>query len=219
MKAFPTEHNGYIFRSQLEARWAWFFDSLLIPYIYELDGYQLNGGALSYRPDFWLPKHNRFVEIKPYTPSRTELAKAYYLALESHKNVFMLCGDPYGLLEAHEFYYIGSDAIEIMRTMESVGSKLPGVTSVLSIPDRPCVKYDKGSRLRYIISLDICASIGAATTDDLQCQFDFVLDYDDVSLSELDGVLAGFDDLNPALSPAASAMALAARKHQFWRPS
>jgi hypothetical protein len=61
-KAIQTEYKGYRFRSRLEARWAVFLDSLGIPYEYEKDGYDLDG--LWYLPDFWLPDHGCWLEIK-----------------------------------------------------------------------------------------------------------------------------------------------------------
>lgn len=54
MKAIQTEYKGYKFRSRLEARWAVFFDSLEIEWVYEPEGYVLNNGKY-YLPDFLLP--------------------------------------------------------------------------------------------------------------------------------------------------------------------
>ncbi len=43
LKAIDTEYNGYRFRSRLEARWAVFFDTLGMPYMYEPEGFDLDG--------------------------------------------------------------------------------------------------------------------------------------------------------------------------------
>jgi len=51
IRAIPTEYNRYKFRSRLEARWAFFFDSLRINYEYEPEGYYLSDGR-KYLPDF-----------------------------------------------------------------------------------------------------------------------------------------------------------------------
>lgn len=64
IKAIETEYKGYRFRSRLEARWAVFFDTLGIAWEYEKEGYDL-GEAGWYLPDFWLPKSNAWLEIKP----------------------------------------------------------------------------------------------------------------------------------------------------------
>jgi hypothetical protein len=78
IKAIETEYNGYKFRSRLEARWAVFFDTLGIEYRYEEDGFDLNGTW--YLPDFWLPKHNCWIEIKGQRPTEDEERKADLLA-------------------------------------------------------------------------------------------------------------------------------------------
>lgn len=65
MKVIQTNYKNHFFRSRLEARWAVFFDSLEIQWIYEPDGYELSDGS-KYLPDFFLPDHKLFVEVKPY---------------------------------------------------------------------------------------------------------------------------------------------------------
>lgn len=67
IKAIETYYNGYKFRSRLEARWAVFFDALRIPYEYEPEGFDLDGTL--YLPDFYLPAHDIYVEIKPFDPN------------------------------------------------------------------------------------------------------------------------------------------------------
>lgn len=63
IKAIETAYAGYMFRSRLEARWAVFFDALRIPYRYETEGFALPDGTW-YLPDFWLPEHKTWIEIK-----------------------------------------------------------------------------------------------------------------------------------------------------------
>jgi hypothetical protein len=68
IKPIETVYNGYKFRSRLEARWAVFFDTAGIRYEYEREGFDLGtraGRARWYLPDFWLPEHQLWVEIKP----------------------------------------------------------------------------------------------------------------------------------------------------------
>jgi hypothetical protein len=64
MKVIETKYKSHFFRSRLEARWAVYFDSLEIKWIYEPEGYQLSDGG-RYLPDFWLPDHKLFAEVKP----------------------------------------------------------------------------------------------------------------------------------------------------------
>ena len=63
MKPIETLYGAYLFRSRLEARWAVFFNHCGVRYVYEHQGYRLPSGL--YLPDFWLPHHNNFVEVKP----------------------------------------------------------------------------------------------------------------------------------------------------------
>jgi hypothetical protein len=60
--AIPTEHNGCVYRSRLEATWANFFD--LAKWQYQYEPFDLNGWI----PDFVLlvKKHQTLVEVKPY---------------------------------------------------------------------------------------------------------------------------------------------------------
>jgi len=59
----PTIFNGILYRSKAEARWAYFFDELDIPFEYEKRFFNLGHGRC-YLPDFWLPKQKIWVEIK-----------------------------------------------------------------------------------------------------------------------------------------------------------
>jgi hypothetical protein len=70
IKAIQTRYNGYWFRSRTEARWAVFFDSLGIPYEYEVEGFDL-GISGQYLPDFHFPSGDglfgiKWAEVKPY---------------------------------------------------------------------------------------------------------------------------------------------------------
>lgn len=74
LKAIETVYNGYRFRSRLEARWAVFFDALDIKWEYEKEGFEL-GEAGRYLPDFWLPEHRYWIEIKASHPPIEDLKK------------------------------------------------------------------------------------------------------------------------------------------------
>ena len=105
MKAQPiqTEYKGYKFRSRLEARWAVFFDAVGCQYEYEPEGYELQDGT-KYLPDFYIPKHDLFVEIKPAMPKTPTREwheyhdkaehKMILLCEETTKNGMMINGSP-----------------------------------------------------------------------------------------------------------------------------
>ena len=69
LKAIETEYRGYRFRSRLEARWAVFFDEAGIEWVYEPQGFDVNGRY--YLPDFYLPQFGYFEVkgVKDYDPS------------------------------------------------------------------------------------------------------------------------------------------------------
>ena len=73
IKPIETYYNGYRFRSRLEARWAVFFDSVGIEYQYEPEGFAISN--IRYLPDFYLPKADRWVEIKSKKLSKSEIEK------------------------------------------------------------------------------------------------------------------------------------------------
>lgn len=91
VKPIETRYDGYKFRSRLEARWAIFFNALKIPYLYEVDGFDLEGTW--YLPDFYLPKHDCFIEIKGVEPTPDEIKKAELLSIYSLKRVYIFAGE------------------------------------------------------------------------------------------------------------------------------
>lgn len=64
MNNIETFYNGTNYRSRLEARYAVLFDSLKLEYVYEPECFITYNG-FKYTPDFYLPKYNIYVEIKP----------------------------------------------------------------------------------------------------------------------------------------------------------
>lgn len=61
-----TEYNNIVFRSKIEAAYAKYMDEHSIKYEYEkhLFEYELNGVLHNYRPDFYLPEYDTFLEVK-----------------------------------------------------------------------------------------------------------------------------------------------------------
>ena len=91
-KPIETRYNGIVYRSRLEARWAIFFNSLSIPYIYEPEGFNLDG--LMYLPDFWLPDQICFFEAKgPFTHNKGP-EKAAALSIATGYPVFIFGSIP-----------------------------------------------------------------------------------------------------------------------------
>lgn len=104
IKSIPTEYSGYLFRSRLEARWAFYFDRSSIAWDYEPEGFRIDSKT-KYLPDFWLPEQKCFVEIKPnVNPARKEVAKCK--AVSTKYKMVLICGDP---LEHRAMVYVDGD--------------------------------------------------------------------------------------------------------------
>jgi hypothetical protein len=102
IKAIETEYKGYRFRSRLEARWAVFFDALGIKWEYEKEGYELPCGW--YLPDFYLPVHDAYIEIKP-TSGFHYSVKCHELSRFLNAMVLQVSGNPYAGEYRISWYY------------------------------------------------------------------------------------------------------------------
>jgi hypothetical protein len=91
IKARNTEYGGILYRSDLEARWAQFFDSIEIRHKYEW--LRIDLVIDTYTPDFWLPDFRLWVEIKPFRQYRPH-SKCYRLAIEKGFPVLLIQGYP-----------------------------------------------------------------------------------------------------------------------------
>ncbi len=93
VKPLRTRYAGHEFRSRLEARWVVWFDTLGIPWQYELEGYEV-APNFWYLPDFFIPTWDAFVEIKPGPIQNPGLAKCACLCDLLDKQVIVVQGTP-----------------------------------------------------------------------------------------------------------------------------
>lgn len=95
IKAIQTFYRGYKFRSRLEARWAVFFDSLNIPWLYEEEGLSIDNEW--YLPDFYLPDCKQFFEVKGIMSDKDEskikalISKGYSVTIGYDNGRFQAC--------------------------------------------------------------------------------------------------------------------------------
>lgn len=112
LHAIETKYKGYRFRSRLEARWAVFFDTLGVKWEYEKEGYDL-GEAGRYLPDFWLPEHESWVEIKGQRETEHEKELARKLHMATTFPVYIFSGE-IGYLAGETYvvsgWYTGTDS-------------------------------------------------------------------------------------------------------------
>lgn len=91
----PTVFRGYRFRSRLEARWAVFFHTLNLRWVYEPEAFRSGPGA--YLPDFLVGTRS-WVEVKPdRSLTVAEVGKAVRFAadLGDAGSVFIFKGQPW----------------------------------------------------------------------------------------------------------------------------
>jgi hypothetical protein len=90
IRAIPTLYNDLLFRSRLEAQWAYLLDLCAIRWVYEPQVYTFEDGS-RYIPDFYLPAANMWLEIKG-----APLSGVDYLKI---KNLVHFLGAPVVLLD------------------------------------------------------------------------------------------------------------------------
>lgn len=98
--SIPTEYNGVKFRSRLEARIAMFMDRVEMPWSYERITLRLPSGN-TYTPDFFLPRQNLLVEVKPAFPHVEEMQKCEAVARDVGMRVVLLYGSDLGPAYRH----------------------------------------------------------------------------------------------------------------------
>jgi hypothetical protein len=86
--AKQTIYKDYKFASRLEARYAYFWDLMGVPWEYEKEALDLDG--LTYIPDFWLPANRMWHETKGEITTDTIGVKV----LEKCKRLAILSGYP-----------------------------------------------------------------------------------------------------------------------------
>lgn len=93
VKAIPTYYNGNEYRSRTEARWAAFFESLGVPFVFEGVWFTTPEGG--YLPDFMLwptAKRECFIEIKGPEPIARDYARARSVEQTTGRKLRFLVG-------------------------------------------------------------------------------------------------------------------------------
>lgn len=84
-------YKGRRFQTELEARWAVFFDAVDTQWEYEKEVLELPYGGRVI-PDFWLHVQQSWFEIKPELPTEKELVQAADLSFKTRKKVYVVWG-------------------------------------------------------------------------------------------------------------------------------
>lgn len=102
--AMDIWYDGYHFRSKTEARWAYFFNQIMNEnnWRYEPEMYPVAGKQ--YLPDFYLPGHKLYIEIKGERPKARAQKYAQVLSEKTYP-VAILVGPPYKVLNQDSVVY------------------------------------------------------------------------------------------------------------------
>ena len=96
IKPIETVYHGIRYRSRLEARYAVFFDLMRVAFEYEPEGYDINGRW--YLPDFYLPRFDCHVEIKPTRKKQETLTGELFRLMRGFADmvgpITCFCGPP-----------------------------------------------------------------------------------------------------------------------------
>lgn len=118
IKAIETVYDGYRFRSRLEARWAVYFNHAQLKYEYELEGFDV--GGVKYLPDFYLPRFDVHVEVKPTRDlSAAEIRKIVSFAADGGKPLLLIIGTP----GSHEMRYLTRVSLPPWAELEDYGDE------------------------------------------------------------------------------------------------
>jgi hypothetical protein len=119
MKVIPTKYNNILFRSRLEAKWAYYFDLIGLEYEYEYESFELDDGSW-YVPDFYINSFG-YIEIKPIDKvSEEELNKVILLSkgLGEELSVSLFEGEP--SFKSQRCFNNGDEMCQIIFCLYSV---------------------------------------------------------------------------------------------------
>lgn len=146
LKPIETVYQGYRFRSRLEARWAVFLsNTFMMPWQYEVEGFDLGGDVGWYLPDFWLPEAKAYIEIKATTPTREEQRKVAWLQAASGMPVYVIVGSPWtGEYNIHTYSRVNWREFHGDDVYEEIASDPENV-----IEEEQAVEWLSGAKRRF----------------------------------------------------------------------
>lgn len=112
MKPINTHYNDLYFRSRLEARWAVYFYSLGVKYLYEHEGF--NFGGYNYLPDFYFPDYGFYGEVKPENFGDSDFDRWSAFAQEIKKPLLIFEGLP-SAKPCRAFYFDGKQFVDYQK--------------------------------------------------------------------------------------------------------
>jgi len=176
IEAIPVVWHGVVFRSTLEARWAFVFERCGWAWTYEPEAIHLRGDkGRRYLPDFWIDDLD-YVEIKPAAPTAREAMRCSLLARETGRLVWCIYGPP---RDARATLYSAGcepEHIEppILLRCDGVGDGCP----VYSLGETWCHAASESGDAAALLAEAAAASFEAAPNVDRGASLDWLLDED-----------------------------------------
>ena len=112
---YKPNGNKLWMRSSYETRFASILDGLNIYCIYEPKAFELPISQSSYRPDFYIPKYDLYVEVKGYLSWSKKGKLIEFYNAYSNKNLIMIYLNQIEYLENESFCYTINDS-DILKT-------------------------------------------------------------------------------------------------------
>jgi hypothetical protein len=110
IKAKPTPYKNILFKARQEARWAIFFDELGIKWQYEPEysDVEFGGFRIYYKPDFYLPDYDLWIEVKPQEPHHLTDAEIMKIVgwAKQELEILVLIGGPRIIVDSNKAHYL-----------------------------------------------------------------------------------------------------------------
>lgn len=129
--SIPTVYKGIYMRSKLETKVALFLDYLKIKWEYEPKTFLLSNG-ITYKPDFFLPEHKQWVEVKGVVSENNfKISKCFVKDTEQ----------PIIIISSKDVIYFDSDYLPNISTNEDRDNNVNGEKGFQLGKCRKCHTY------------------------------------------------------------------------------
>lgn len=124
--------DNIYFRSSTESNYARYLKFLKIEFLHEPRTFyfpKIKRGNISYMPDFYLPKEDRWVEVKGYfdPPSKTKLKRFKKYYPQYFEKLIIVVGDMWGESKS---------AIQVMKFLDELGVPPARIESYKEIEEK-----------------------------------------------------------------------------------
>lgn len=159
IQSIPTHYNGCTFRSRLEAQWAVYFKNIGWNFQYEPQYFTIDAST-KYLPDFYLPKFNLYIEIKPanFTATLVDLQKYRSTCAQTNSLFLVCCGRPWCIEKRLIFSSINNRCTQHLSLFKAFDGFIPKSELYCLMPnvaiDLPAKELDSDSQLKIFEAMN-----------------------------------------------------------------